>query len=75
MDMTGYLGKKVDIKCNSATFSGYIFDILEADDSSIGEDSIELSLIDKEAVVEIAISDIIDITVDPRFKEFPVIKS
>ena len=72
--MTGYLGKKVDIKCDNATFSGYIFDILEADDSSSGEDSIELSLIDKEAVVEIAISDIIDITVDPRFKEFPVIK-
>ena len=70
MDMTGYLGKKVDVKCGSDLISGYLFEISEAEDSSLGEDSIEISLLDKMATVEIAIKDIDEITVDDNFVEF-----
>ena len=70
MDMTGYLGKKVDVYCGSDIFSGYLFEILEADDSDIGKDCIDLSLIDREAIVEIAVEDIDKIVIDPKFKEY-----
>ena len=34
MEMIGYLGKKVDLTCKDGKqFSGYIFDVLDAEDS------------------------------------------
>ena len=71
-DMTGYFGKKVDVQCGDKIFSGYIFDAYEAEDSDIGKDCIDINLIDKMAIVEIAIEDIDKITIDPKYKEFPV---
>ena len=68
-DMTGYFGKKVDVRCGDKIFSGYIFDAYEAEDSDIGKDCIDINLIDDMAIVEIAIEDIDEITIDPRFKE------
>jgi hypothetical protein len=71
MDMIGYLGKKVDLSCKDGEkFSGYVFDILDEDDSESGCKSIELSPIDAMHLVEIAIEDIEEIKVDLRFKEF-----
>ena len=73
MDMTTYLGKKVDVVCNDGKcFSGYIFDIFDAEDSDIGEDCIEVSLLDREAIVVLAIDDIATITVDDNFITYDV---
>lgn len=72
MDMIGYLGKKCDVKCGQKTFSGYVFDFFKAEDSDIGKDCIEVSLLDKEAIVVIAIEDIDSITVDEKYKTYPI---
>ena len=71
MDLTGYLGKKVDIKCGNKVFSGYFFEIIDADDSSIGKKCIDLCLIDRMNAVEIAVEDIDEITIDEKYIDFP----
>lgn len=69
MDITGYLGKKVDLTCKDGKrFSGYVYDILDAEDSDIHEDCIDISLLETEAIVEIAISDIRSFTVDENYR-------
>lgn len=70
MELTGYLGKKVDVKCGDKLFSGFLFDIIEAEDSGIGEDCIELSLIDQMAAVEIALKDITEIKADDKYIDY-----
>ena len=72
MDMTGYLGKKVDVRCGEKMFSGYVFDAFDAEDSDIGKDCIEVSLLDREAVVVLAIEDIDEITVDENYRPYPM---
>ena len=72
MDMTGYFGKKVDVKCGDQIFSGYIFDAYTAENSDIGKDCVDINLIDRMAIVEIAIEDIDEISIDPNYKEFPL---
>ena len=72
VDMTGYFGKKVDVRCGNKIFSGYVFDAYTAENSDIGKDCIDINLIDIMAIVEIAIEDIDEITIDPNFKEYPV---
>lgn len=71
MELTGYIGKKVDIKCGDKVFSGYFFEIIEAEDSSIGKDCIDLCLADRYGIVQLALEDIDGISVDERFIEFP----
>ncbi len=67
--MTGYIGKKVDIVlADGKEFSGYVTDYFDADDSSVGEASIELSPLDKEVLYELPVSEIKSITVDDNFK-------
>lgn len=71
MDMIGYLGKKVDLKCTDGEkYSGYVFDVIDAEEAGSGRDSIELSPLDKMHLIEIPIDEISDIEVDKRFKEF-----
>lgn len=72
MDMIGYLGKKVDVHCGQQTFSGYVFDFFKAEDSDIGKDCIEVSLLDREAIVVIATEDIDTITVDESYITYPM---
>lgn len=70
MEMTGFLGKKVDIVCKDGkTFSGYVFDVLNAEDSDIGKDCIDIAPLDQMHLVEIAISDIADIKKDISYIE------
>ena len=71
MDMIGYLGKKVDLICkDGSSYSGYVFDVTDAEDSDIGCDSIELSPLDCMHTVELPIEDIDTVTVDERYKAF-----
>lgn len=71
MDMTGFLGKKVDIICvDGQKLSGYVFDVLDSEDSDIGSDCIDLAQIDEECVIEVPIDEISDVSVDTRYKEF-----
>ena len=70
MDWTGYLGKKVDVRCGKQIFSGYVFDFFPAEDSDIQKDCIEISLLDTEAVVVLAIEDIDEITIDEDYKTY-----
>lgn len=67
MDMTGYLGKKADVITKDGVFTGYVFDVLDSDDSDIGKDSIDIALLDREAVVEIALEDIIRVDIDESY--------
>lgn len=70
MEMTGFLGKKVDIVCKDGkTFSGYVFDVLNAEDSDIGKDCIDIAPLDQMHLVEIAINDIADIKKDISYIE------
>ncbi len=69
MDMTGYLGKKVDLVCKDGReISGYVYDILDAEDSDIGVDSIEISPLESIAIIELALNDIKSVTVDKKYK-------
>ena len=71
MDMTGYLGKKVDIICKDGKrFSGYVSDVSDAENSEIGCDSIEISPLEEEHMIEIAVDDIEDISIDDRYIEY-----
>lgn len=69
MDMIGYLGKKVDLVCDDGKeFSGYVFDVSEAEDSDIGCDSVDIALLDTEAVVVLPVDDVVRVTVDERYE-------
>ena len=71
MDMTGYLGKKVDLVCKDGEiYSGYVFDILDAEESGIGCDAIDLPPLDVMKIVTIPVADIDKMQVDDKFKEF-----
>ena len=71
MKMIGYLGKKVDLTCKDGKqFSGYIFDVLDAEDSDIGKDCVDIDPIDSDCIIEIPVDDIAAVSVDTRFREF-----
>ncbi len=71
MDITGYLGKKIDLICKDGKkYSGYVYDVLDSEDSSIGCESIELSPLDVMHTIAIPIDDIAKVTVDERYREF-----
>lgn len=71
MEMIGYLGKKVDLTCKDGKqFSGYIFDVLDAEDSDIGKDCVDIDPIDSLCIIEIPVDDIAAVSVDTRFREF-----
>ena len=71
MDLIGYLGKKVDLTCKDGKrFSGHVFDVLEGEDSDLGVDSIEIAPLDVQTIVVIPVADVIDITVDNRYRSF-----
>ena len=71
MEMIGYLGKKVDLTCKDGKqFSGYIFDVLDAEDSDIGKDCVDIDPIDSDCIIEIPVDDIEAVSVDTRFREF-----
>lgn len=58
MEMIGYLGKKVDLTCKDGKqFSGYIFDVLDAEDSDIGRDCVDIDPIDSDCIIEIPVDD------------------
>ena len=70
MDMTGYLGKKVEIVCKDGDeYSGYVYDIIDEEESDSGCECIELSPLDKIVIVEIETKDIVKVSVDKRYKE------
>lgn len=69
--MIGYLGKKVDLICKDGQkFSGHVFDVLDAEDSEIGSDCIEIAPLDREAIIVIASDDISKIEVDDDYRSF-----
>ena len=69
MNAYEYLGKKVDIILDDGKeFSGYVTDIYYADDSGIGEDSIEISPLEENVLYELPVSEIKTIVVDEKFK-------
>ncbi|MBR0374749.1 MAG: hypothetical protein IJH91_09520 [Mogibacterium sp.] len=71
MEMIGYLGRKVDVVLKDKQhFSGYVFDCLEAEDSDIGEDCIDLAPLDSECIIAIPIKDILTIVPDDRYRTF-----
>lgn len=71
MDMIGYLGKKVDLVCTDGKkYSGYVYDVVDADDSDIGAECIELSPLDELFVMVIPSEEIEIITIDDRYKDF-----
>ena len=69
--MLDCLGKKVDLICKDGKkFSGHVFDVLDAEDSEIGSDCIEIALLDREAIIVIACDEISRIEVDEDYKSF-----
>ena len=71
MTMIGYLGKKVDLICKDGKkFSGHVFDVLDAEDSEIEVDCIEIAPLDREAIIVIACDDISTVEVDDDYKTF-----
>lgn len=71
MHMTDYLGRKVNLVCKDGKkFSGYVFDVVNAEDSDIGSDCIEIAPIDREVIIVIAVEDILEIQIDKNYKFF-----
>lgn len=71
MNMIGYLGKKVDLTCvDGKKFSGYVFDVLDAEDSGIGKECIDLDPLDGMYVIAIPVDEIAKVSIDSRYKEF-----
>lgn len=71
MEMIGFLGKKVDLVCTDGQkISGHVFDVLDAEDSDIEKDCVEIALLDKECTIVIPTDEIQDVTPDTRYKEF-----
>ncbi|MBR3354582.1 MAG: hypothetical protein IKG47_04400 [Oscillospiraceae bacterium] len=69
--MTDYLGRKVNLVCKDGKkFSGYVFDVVNAEDSDIGSDCIEIAPIDREVIIVIAVEDILEIQIDKNYKFF-----
>lgn len=74
MDMIGYLGKKVDMEMTDGKkYSGYIVDVTDAEDSDIGEDSIDLDPLDKLCAIVLPSKDIKTVIVDDKYKEIDFI--
>ncbi len=70
MDIIGFLGKKVDLVCTDGEkYSGYVFDVLDEEESGIGVESIDLSPLDVDYLIAIPVDDIKEITVDERYRE------
>lgn len=71
MDMTGYLGKKVDLTCKDGRkISGHVFDVLSAEESDVGEDCVDIVPLDRMNIVEIAIGDITKVKEDTFFRQY-----
>ena len=71
MDLIEYLGKCVYLYCTDGeSYHGYVFDLSDAEDSGIGEESLDLSPLDKDYLITIPVKDIERITVDDRYIEF-----
>ena len=71
MHMTDYFGRKVNLVCKDGKkFSGYVFDVVNAEDSDIGSDCIEIAPIDREVIIVIAVEDILEIQIDKNYKFF-----
>ncbi len=70
MDITGYIGKKVDVTCtNGKVYSGYVTCVSDAEDSDIGVDSFELGLVDQPLNVEVPVAHVREISLDPRYED------
>lgn len=70
MDMTGVIGKKVDIELiDGKKFSGYVMEVTDAEDSDIGEESIDLSPIGEVFAYTLPTREIKSVIVDTRYKE------
>ena len=73
MDITGCIGKKVDIVCHDGeAYAGYVFEHSLPEDSDIEEDSITLAPLGKDFQLEIATKDIASIKLAPKFRAFEV---
>ena len=71
MDMTGYLGKKIDLTCaDGEKYTGYVFDLLDAEESGIGKECIDLSPLEVMHLIAIPTEDIAEVVVDDRYREF-----
>lgn len=71
MDITGCIGKKVDIICHDGeAYAGFVFEHSLPEDSDIGEDSITLAPLGKDFQLEIATKDIASIRLDQKFISF-----
>ena len=71
MHMIDYLGKKVELICKDGKkFSGYVFDVVDAEDSDIGSDCIEIAPMDREVIIVISVDDILEIQIDKNYKFF-----
>ena len=71
MDITGCIGKKVDIICHDdEAYVGFVFEHSLPEDSDIGEDSITLAPLGKDFQLEIATKDIASIRIDPKSISF-----
>ncbi len=70
MELIKYLGKSVYLYCkDGGSYHGYVFDVLDEEESVIGEDSIDLAPLDREYLISIPVKDIERITVDERYIE------
>lgn len=71
MDMTGFLGKKIDLELvDGKKYSGYVVNVSEADDSEIGEDSIDLDPLDRLCAIILPVREIKSVVVDTKYREF-----
>ena len=70
MDMTGFLGKKVDLICRDGEkISGYVFDVLDSEDSGIGVDAVDIAPLDTMHTVSIPLTDIADVKIDSAYRD------
>ena len=71
MELIKYLGKCVWLYCkDGVSYHGYVFDLSDAEESGIGEESLDLSPIDRGYLIAIPVRDIESITVDDRYIDF-----
>ncbi len=71
MELIKYLGKCVYLYCTDGTsYHGYVFDLLDAEDSGIGEECLDIAPLDRDYLIAIPIREIEIITVDDRYIDF-----
>ena len=71
MELIKYLGKCVYLCCTDGTsYHGYVFDLSDAEESGIGEESLYIAPLDRDYLIVIAIRNIESINVDDRYREF-----